>query len=149
MNIAAAINAYNKVGTESAVNGADPHELISMLFQGALLAVADAKSEILRHDSAAKGKAFSKAIGIIGEGLNASLDLKAGGALAKDLAALYGYMVNRLVAANLKNDVAALDEVARLLSDLADAWGSIHPKAVQTSRQVGATASAQRAYRTA
>lgn len=125
MNATAAINAYNKVGTESAVVGADSHELISMLFSGALLAIADAKGEMARHEIAAKGKSISKAVAIIGEGLNASLDRNLGGELAQNLSVLYSYMVNRLFAANLDNDVAALDEVARLLTELADAWASI------------------------
>ena len=149
MNATAAINSYNKVGKESAVNGADPHELISMLFQGALLAIADAKDEIARKETAAKGKSISKAIAIIGEGLNASLDLRVGGDLAQNLSALYSYMVSRLVAANLNNDIAALDEVMRLLTELAGAWNDIRPQVVQTSLQANASAQAQRAYRSA
>ena len=125
MNATTAISAYNKVGIESNVTAADPHKLISMLFQGALLAIANAKNGIMRKDTPAKGAAISKAIAIIGEGLNASLDKKVGGDLAQNLSSLYDYMVMRLVAANLKNDTAALDEVARLLNDLKGAWDSI------------------------
>jgi flagellin-specific chaperone FliS len=36
-------------------------------------------------------------------------------------------MVMRLVAANLNNDVAILDEVAGLLTELKGAWDSIRP----------------------
>jgi len=125
MNATTAISAYNKVGIESNVTAADPHKLISMLFQGALLAIANAKNGIMRKDIPAKGAAISKAIAIIGEGLNASLDKKVGGDLAQNLSSLYDYMVMRLVAANLNNDLAALDEVARLLNDLKGAWDSI------------------------
>lgn len=149
MNATAAINAYSKVGTESAVNGADPHELVSMLFQGALLAIGDAKSEISRQRTAAKGKSISKAIAIIGEGLHASLDRRAGGVLARDLSSLYDYMVSRLVAANLHNDIAALDEVARLLGELAEAWSSIRPRVMQTAQPAGAAANVQRGHATA
>jgi flagellar protein FliS len=38
-------------------------------------------------------------------------------------------MVMRLVDANLKNDMDALDEVARLLNDLKGAWDSIRQSA--------------------
>ena len=120
-----------------------------MLFQGARLAIADAKDEIARKETAAKGKSISKAIAIIGEGLNASLDLRVGGDLAQNLSALYSYMVSRLVAANLNNDIAALDEVMRLLTELAGAWNDIRPQVVQTSLQANASAQAQRAYRSA
>ncbi len=121
----AAINAYNKVGLESGITAADPHKLISMLYQGALLAIANAKNGILRRDIAAKGKAISHAILIIDSGLNASLNKEVGGDLALNLAALYDYMSQRLLVANLNNDMEALDEVARLLSDLKGAWETI------------------------
>lgn len=129
MNTTAAIKAYNKVGIESSVTAADPVKLISMLYQGALLAIANAKNGIMRKDIPAKGAAISKAIAIIGEGLNASLDKKVGGELAQNLSSLYDYMVMRLVAANLNNDMDALDEVARLLNDLKGAWDSIRQSA--------------------
>lgn len=125
MNATTAIKAYNRVGVESGVSTADPHQLISMLFQGALLAIANAKNGILRKDVSAKGAAISKAIMIIDEGLNASLDKNAGGELAQNLSALYDYMSIRLLTANMKNDIAALDEVARLLADLKQPWDSI------------------------
>lgn len=121
----AAISAYNKVGVESGVTAADPHKLISMLYQGAMLAIANAKNGILRKDIAAKGKAISHAILIIDSGLNASLNKEVGGPLALNLSALYDYMSTRLLLANMNNDLAALDEVSRLLTDLKEAWDSI------------------------
>lgn len=127
MNATAAIRNYAKVGIESGVLAADPHKLIALLFQGALLAIANAKNAMLRKDIPAKGAAISKAMAIIDEGLNASLDKNVGGELAQNLSALYSYMCVRLLDANLKNDVAALDEVARLLNDIKGAWDSIRP----------------------
>jgi len=149
MTATSAINAYTKVGTESAVIGADPHALISILFQGALLAIADAKNDILRNELTAKGKSISKAISIIGQGLNASLDKSAGGELARNLSSLYDYMVRRLVAGNSSNDVAALDEVTRLLTQLTEAWDAIRPQVMNTEAQSDAPPNAKRVYATA
>lgn len=132
MNAITAINAYNKVGVESAVSAADPHKLISMLYQGAAIAIANAKSSMLRKDIPAKGVAISKAIAIIDDGLNACLDKNVGGELARNLSSLYEYMAMRLLTANLKNDVSMLDEVARLLGDLSEAWEAIRPGAQGT-----------------
>lgn len=129
MNTTAAINAYNKVGLESGVTAADPHKLISMLYQGALLAIANAKNGILRKDIPAKGKAISHAILIVDSGLNASLNKEVGGDLALNLSALYDYMSNRLLFANLNNNIEALDEVAELLAGLKEAWESIRQPA--------------------
>jgi len=149
MNTTTAINAYNKVGNESGVIGADPHELVAMLFQGALLAIANARKEMVRKETAAKGKSISRAIAIIGEGLNASLNKSAGGELAQNLSSLYEYMVRRLVAANLTNDVTVLDEVARLLNELTEAWGAIRPEVMNTAPRTGATANPKRVRATA
>lgn len=132
MNTSAAINAYNKVGVESKVAGADPHKLVSMLFEGALLAIAKAKNGIMRNDIPVKSDAIFKASNIISEGLLASLDMKAGGELSQNLASLYGYMITRLVAANMTNNVAMLDEVSNLLAGLKDAWDSVRPSAMQS-----------------
>jgi flagellar protein FliS len=140
MNMSTGIKAYTKIGIESGVSSADPHKLISMLFQGALLAIANAKNGILRKDTAAKGAAISKALAIIDEGLNASLDKNVGGELAQNLSSLYDYMVMRLITANLKNDVDVLNEVTRLLTDLKGAWDSIRqPAAVQAAQPMPVT----------
>jgi len=133
MNATTAINAYTKVGIESSAASADPHKLISMLFQGALLSIANAKNGIMRKDIPAKGAAISKAMAIIGEGLHASLDKNTGGEVAQNLSSLYDYMVIRLVEANLKNDITILDEVTYLLADLKDAWDSIRPIVMQAA----------------
>jgi flagellar protein FliS len=125
MNTTTASKAYAKIGVESGALAADPHKLIAMLYQGALLAIANARNAMLRKDITAKGAAISKAMLIIDEGLQASLDKKVGGELALSLDQLYGYMCSRLVTANLKNDIEILDEVARLLGELKGAWDSI------------------------
>ena len=118
-----ALKAYSNVGVETSVSSADSHKLISMLFQGALLAIANARNGMLRKDIPAKGKAISHAIRIIGEGLQASLDKNVGGKLAQDLDALYDYMSLRLVEANMKNDIAMLDEVTSLLNEIKSRLG--------------------------
>lgn len=128
MSTSSAINTYNKVGLESGVAAADPHRLILMLYQGALLAIASAKNQMLRNEIAAKGASINKAIAIIDEGLKCSLDMNVGGELAQNLAALYDYMCQRLLLATLKNDPAILDEVSRLLTEIKGAWEAIRPE---------------------
>lgn len=146
MNATTAIKTYARVGVESGMTAADPHKLISMLYQGALLAIANAKNSMLRKDISAKGMAISKAIAIIDEGLNISLDKNIGGPLAQNLSSLYEYMCTRLVIANLKNDMAALDEVAHLLVNLKEAWESIRPNAAQAVPPSKSVSNAQPAY---
>lgn len=147
MNATTAINTYKKIRVESGVAGADPHKLICMLYEGALAAIANAKNGMLRKDISAKGAAISKALAIIDEGLNASLDKNVGGELAHNLSSLYEYMTMRLIVANLKSNTAILDEVAGLLTELKEAWDSIRPQATQTTALSGPTPHAQPAPR--
>ena len=127
MNMSAAVKAYSNVAIESKAHSSDPHKLILMLYQGALLSIASAKNQMLRKEIAAKGQSISQAISIINDGLKASLDMKVGAPLVKNLSDLYEYMCQRLLQANMKNDPAILDEVSALLLDLRGAWESIRP----------------------
>ncbi|MGV8933239.1 MAG: flagellar export chaperone FliS [Gallionellaceae bacterium] len=132
MNPNMALNTYKNVGLESGVAAADPHKLILMLYQGAILAISSAKNQMLRKQISAKGASISKAIKIIDEGLKACLNVEAGGEIGKNLYDLYDYMNQRLLIANLKNDPAILDEISSLLNELKGAWESIRPGAQST-----------------
>ncbi|TFW18627.1 flagellar export chaperone FliS [Massilia arenosa] len=118
-------NAYAKVGMETGVTSASPHKLIVMLFDGALVSVANAINHMKSKNVAEKGAAISKAILIIDSGLRAALDKKAGGEIANGLDGLYEYMGGRLLQANLKNELEPLEEVQKLLTDLRGAWNAI------------------------
>ena len=117
-----AAKAYANIGLETGVIAASPHQLITMLFDGAMAAILKAKNHIQNNQIADKGQAISKAILIIDSGLRGGLNLDKGGNLAQNLDALYSYMVQRLMEANLRNDPALLKEVYGLLNDLKSAW---------------------------
>lgn len=119
--------SYAKVGVDAAVETSDPHRLVLMLFDGATAAVSLARIHMAAGEIPQKGAAISKAIDLISNGLLASLDMEAGGELAERLAALYDYMTQRLLFANLKNSLATLDEVMELLTSLREAWAQIAP----------------------
>tara|TARA_R110002049_G_scaffold149670_5_gene312724 strand:+ start:226 stop:639 length:414 start_codon:yes stop_codon:yes gene_type:complete len=121
-------SAYSRVGVETGVSTADPHRLILMLYDGAILSITSAIAALDRKDVPAKGASLSKAIEIISNGLDASLDHEAGGELSLRLSALYEYMTDRLIRANLHNDREALDEVLNLLSGLRESWQAIGPE---------------------
>ncbi|MES2017417.1 MAG: flagellar export chaperone FliS [Pseudomonadota bacterium] len=122
-------SSYAKVGVETGVQSANPHQLITMLFDGALVALSNALLHMKAGHIEAKGLALSKAIAIIDDGLRASLDQKAGGDIAASLDALYGYMSQRLVLSNIKNAPEMIEEVQNLLRDLKGAWVQIAPAA--------------------
>ena len=131
--------AYAKVGIETNVSTANPHQLVLMLFDGALLAINSAAISMANGDVASKGVSITKAIEIITYGLKASLDGEAGGELASRLASLYDYMCQRLFFANMNNNEAGLNEVSGLLTDLREAWSQMGQQVAATtqSEQVG------------
>jgi len=141
--------AYARIGIESAVLSASPQQLLTMLFDGAKAAISMARHYMASADIVAKGNAISKAINIIDNGLKASLDAEAGGAagveLAANISALYDYINQRLLYANLNNDPVMLDEADRLLENIASAWReiSVTQKHAATSSAVATDLSAR------
>ncbi|MFI5445969.1 flagellar export chaperone FliS [Polaromonas sp. UC242_47] len=121
--------AYARVGLEIGAMSASPHQLIVMLFDGAKAAMSMARHHMASGDIVAKGNAISKAINIVDNGLKASLDATAGGQageeLVANLTALYDYINQRLMYANLRNDPAMLEEASKLLESVSSAWRDI------------------------
>jgi flagellar protein FliS len=104
---------------------ASPHQLVNLLFEALQRAIGSAKLHMQAGDIPKKCKQIGNAISILEEGLKAPLDLEKGGEIAANLHALYEYCVARLVQSNLKNDLSALDEVARLIEPVASGWKQI------------------------
>jgi flagellar protein FliS len=117
-------NAYARVGLETSVMSANPHELIALLFRGARQAIRMGRFNMQNGNVAEKGKLLSHAIMIVG-GLQQGLDLEKGGDLAQRLDSLYDYMKRRVLEANLHNNPALLDEVDGLLATIEDGWSGI------------------------
>lgn len=124
-----AASIYANIGLETGVIAASPHKLISMLFDGAMVAISMAEKHLNEGNMVAKGADITKAMGIIRDGLRASLRFDVGGDISQNLDALYDYMYRRLFSAHVKNDVETLKEVHNLLGGLKSAWDEIEPQA--------------------
>lgn len=119
------VKAYADIGLETKVTSASAEELISLLFDAALAAMATADLHMKNGNIEGRGQAISKAIDIVDSGLKASVDTDAGGDLAKNLIAAYDLAIRHLLLANLNADASHLDIARRLLGDLGGAWRSI------------------------
>ncbi len=126
---------YSQVGAETRVAGATPHQLVALLFEAYMEAIAQARGALREGRRAEKGLALGRAVRIVEEGLRAGLDLRAGGPLARDLDELYQYLTRRLTLANLRDDESALDECRRLVVPLQEAWAAIGPRVDTTQRR--------------
>ena len=110
---------------------ADPMELVTILYEHAILSVQQARERLAAKDIVGRTKTISKAIAIIGE-LDGSLDHSVGGPISKNLARLYQYMRQRLTTANMKQEDPPLAEVESLLQTLAEAWAEVQGKGSKT-----------------
>ena len=133
-----AASAYKRVGVETSVEGANPHQLVKLLFDALLQSLSAAKAAMVRGDIEIKGREIGKSVRILQEGLIASLNQVEGGEVSVNLRGVYGYSVRVLTMANLKNDQSKLSEVIGLIQTIADAWKEIASSPAVTQKMVGA-----------
>ena len=124
--------AYAQVGLETGINSASPHGLIVMLYEGAIEAIRKAKIYLEMQNIEMKTKSVDKALRIIKDGLTASLDVNAGGALAQQLLSLYDYIGKELILANAQNSPERMDTCIAVLDDLRTAWLEIGQTATKS-----------------
>ena len=99
----------------------DRVQIILMLYEGILNHIKIAKHKVERGDVLTKGTHLSKATLIVTE-LSNILDMEKGGEISQNLRSLYTYVVQRLVYANLNNDLAALEEAEKVVGTIKDGW---------------------------
>lgn len=119
-----ALNRYKSVDLRSAVETASPHQLITLLYDGALGALARAKGCIERDDLELRTQQLNKASSII-LALQDFLDHERGGEIAENLDALYDYMVRGILEANRNDDAEKVQEVMNLLLEIKSGWTSM------------------------
>ena len=125
---ARAAAAYQEVQ----VTSRSPLELVVMLYDGALVALEQARAALDVGDLVAKRDAMSRSFAILAQ-LQGSLDLESGGEVAARLDALYAYLSARLTAANLQCDAAPVAEAIHLLSVVRQGWVAIAAPPLKTA----------------
>ena len=119
-----AMNQYKTVDLRSAVASASPHQLIAMLYDGALTALANAKGCIARKDIESRAKQLNKANSIV-MGLQDFLDVEKGGEIAENLSALYNYIIRGIIQANREQSEEKIQELINLLLELKQGWNGM------------------------
>lgn len=127
----AAVNAYGKTNLHSGLSDASPEKLIQLLLEGSTTRLNAAVAAMQAGNIAEKGELIGKTISII-EYLRVILDGDAAPEFTENLDSLYGYMVEQLVKANLRNDETAIKEVVGLISELRAGWGELARIGVNT-----------------
>jgi len=121
LNLQIARNSYMENVVKNTSNSV---ELLIMLYDGAIEFINKAKKAILEGSLQEKIDNLERVNRIIEE-LLASLNKEVGGKIAENLEMLYIFSLQELAKANLKNDIASLEVVEKILLELRDAWRQI------------------------
>lgn len=117
-------NAYNTYRNNS-VNYASKEQLLLMILDGAVRFSKIGRQAILDKDIKKAHENIVKTQDIFYE-LIASLDVNRGGEWAKNMVALYDFIIRRLVDANIKKDADIMNEVIPLIEDVRDTWNEAY-----------------------
>lgn len=122
-------SGYARTYRANAILTASPGQLVLMLYDGALKALALAREGFNQPAEEPKriqliNTQLLKAQEILAE-LQSGLNLEAGGEFARTMHRLYDYHNRRLLEANLRKQIEPVIEVERLVRELRDAWAQM------------------------
>lgn len=113
-----AFNAYK----QNSVTTASPGELTLMLYNGCLKFLNKAKVAIAEKNIQERNNNIQRAQAIIAELMSTlNMDIE----ISKQMLPLYDYMNRRLTDANVKNDIAIIEEVEGLVTEFRDTWKEV------------------------
>lgn len=115
------INPYQSY-QQNSVMTASPQELTMMLYNGCLKFIKLAKKAMIENKIEEKNTNIIKAQKIVQElhiTLNQDIEI------SKSMGQLYEYMYNRLIEANMKNDLEILVEVEGYVVEFRDTWKQV------------------------
>lgn len=113
---------------------ATPLKLVVLTMNGGLNRLDRARRAIERGDDVAYRSEINRARALVAELLGA-IDHAAGGVIAQDLAALYEFMLSRLLKPSAKPDRAAVDAAHGLLKTIKDGFDVILANGAEANLQ--------------
>jgi flagellar protein FliS len=111
------LGAYKKTNVQTA----SKEQILLMLYQAAIKNCKKAMEAIEKKEIAKKGEYIGKLQDIVIE-LNNSLDHEIGGDVAKELSALYDFILFSSTQANIKIDAKPLEGCLNVLNTLYQGW---------------------------
>jgi flagellar secretion chaperone FliS len=99
---------YQRVDAVSRVEGASPHQLVSILYDELLQALDAMSVAMARRDFSMRGDRQARALRLL-SGLETSLDFEGGGEIA----------------AGRDNDMARVQQAREMLGEVSEAWTAI------------------------
>ena len=120
-NNSSALKAYTDVQTKVAVESADQHSLVSMLFSGVVDSLIKVEQSFQSRDLKTRSENITKSQSIL-FGLRSTLDHDSGGELARLLDSLYDYCIRQLTRSHARNEIEPAREVKGLIKQIGEAW---------------------------
>jgi len=119
---------YARTYRATSILTASPGQLVLMLYDGALKAMALSREAFAATEEPRRIETINtqllKAQAILTE-LQNGLNMEAGGEFARTMHRLYDYHNRRLLEANIRKQVEPVIEVERLVRELRDAWAQM------------------------
>lgn len=115
---------YQRVDVASRVEGANPHQLVVILYDELLKALDAMAAAMARSDYVQRGERQARALRLI-SGLETSLDFDQGGDIALGLAKIYREARRLTIAAGREDDVKLVERAREMLGEVAQAWEQI------------------------
>jgi len=109
---------------EAQVMSVDPKRLLLLMFEGGSRFLGLCRAALAAGEVERFGESLARAQAIISELMN-TLDHRAGGQIATDLARLYEFMLFHLTEANAKRSLQHVDDVIRVFGIVADGFRQI------------------------
>ncbi|MGV3613719.1 MAG: flagellar export chaperone FliS [Fimbriimonas sp.] len=109
---------------KNAVNGASPVQLVVMLYDGALRFMEAGRAAMVKGDLTAQNHNLQKAQRIVLE-LMATLNMDKGGEISQNLMALYTFVLEQLVEANVHDEPTHIDNAMKTMSGLRESWAQL------------------------
>ena len=106
--------------TEELIYKKTPQEITALLYEACIVTLEEAIEAIKKKDYFISNKQLVKANDILYR-LDAGINYNAG-IIADQLDALYDYMSEKLITANINKDIAAIEEVLSILNEISASW---------------------------
>jgi flagellar protein FliS len=115
---------YEAMSYSSRIEGASPHELVTILYEELILALTLLAFSMRAKDSMKTNAQFGRASGII-HALEAGLDHDLGGTLAESLSTIYRSARTEMMIARETGNPDRVERLAQAFSDMNDSWKKI------------------------
>lgn len=115
------MNQYVKQYQKTTVETASNEKILIMLYDGAIQFLNKAKIALNEKNYEQSHNNLMGAQRILEEFIN-TIDKEPNPELAANLINLYEYFISRLVHANIKHEIAPIDEVLKFLKELKSTW---------------------------